>query len=210
MAEAPPRAAVRDWAEYVVPAKGYGIELLRAHFVGHAYDRHSHDAYAIGVTEAGVQAFNCRGAHHVSTKHMVIALNPDEAHDGHAGAAGGFTYRMLYFKPEAVRRVMEDYGDGRPAAPPYARAPLIADPGLAHLIAALQRALAGTAPSLECEALIDAVLARFAERHAECRVPGPARAAQPGDAALQRLRDYLEDTALAEDVRRMRSCALPA
>ncbi len=37
-----------------------GIETLRAHFEGHAYDPHWHDSYLVGVTEQGVQQFHRR------------------------------------------------------------------------------------------------------------------------------------------------------
>ena len=40
----------------------FGIQRLRAGFFGHAYDPHRHEAYAIGVTERGVQAFRYCGA----------------------------------------------------------------------------------------------------------------------------------------------------
>ena len=39
-----------------------GIQRLRAGFLAHAYDPHRHEAYAVGVTERGVQAFRYRGA----------------------------------------------------------------------------------------------------------------------------------------------------
>ena len=108
-----------DWAEFAA-ARAFGVELLRAHFVRHVYERHSHEGYAIGVTEGGVQAFTCRGASHASTTGTVMAFNPDEPHDGRAGIPEGFTYRMLYIAPEPMRRVLEDVRDGRPAALPFA------------------------------------------------------------------------------------------
>ncbi len=37
-----------------------GIETIRAHFTGHAYDPHWHSSYLIGVTESGIQQFHCR------------------------------------------------------------------------------------------------------------------------------------------------------
>ena len=40
---------------------GTGVELLKARFGGHAYDRHAHDSYAIGVTLQGRQGFHHRG-----------------------------------------------------------------------------------------------------------------------------------------------------
>jgi len=99
--------AGRDWVRSSGPVDG--IELLEAWFAGHAYDRHRHDSYAIGVTDEGVQAFNYRGAGRISTAGRAIVLHPDEDHDGHAGSDGGFGYRMVYVEPariaDAVRAV---------------------------------------------------------------------------------------------------------
>jgi AraC-like DNA-binding protein len=79
-----------------------GLQRLRAGFSGHAYDRHRHETYAVGITEAGLQCFHYRGEARASTAGRVIVIHPDEAHDGHAGAAGGFVYRMLYADPALV------------------------------------------------------------------------------------------------------------
>lgn len=99
------RSCAGDWLR-ISPASD-GVERLEARFAGHAYDSHRHHTYAIGVTDDGVQAFNYRGAEHVSTAGKVVVLHPDELHDGHAGADGGFSYRMVYVEPariaEAVR-----------------------------------------------------------------------------------------------------------
>ena len=81
-----------------------GIETLRAHFEGHAYDPHWHDSYLVGVTEHGVQQFNCRRARHQSTPGKVFLLEPGDIHDGEAPTAEGFTYRMLYLDPQWLQR----------------------------------------------------------------------------------------------------------
>ncbi|WP_433735352.1 AraC family ligand binding domain-containing protein [Pseudomonas putida] len=81
-----------------------GIETLRAHFQGHAYDPHWHDSYLVGVTEQGVQQFNCRRAKHQSTPGKVFLLEPGDIHDGEAPTADGFTYRMLYIDPQWLTR----------------------------------------------------------------------------------------------------------
>ncbi|HJE71577.1 AraC family ligand binding domain-containing protein, partial [Pseudomonas oryzihabitans] len=67
-----------------------GIETLRAHFEGHAYDPHWHDAYLVGYTEQGLQQFHCRGQRHLSTPGQVFLLEPGELHDGQAPEAEGF------------------------------------------------------------------------------------------------------------------------
>ncbi|MET1080375.1 MAG: AraC family transcriptional regulator [Pseudomonas sp.] len=77
-----------------------GIETIRAHFEGHAYDPHWHDSYLVGVTELGVQQFDCRRTRHFSTAGRVFLLEPGDIHNGHAPEPGGFTYRTLYLDPQ--------------------------------------------------------------------------------------------------------------
>ena len=73
-----------------------GIEGLRAHFRGHAYDPHDHDDMLIGYTEQGVQRFQCHRSLHTSTPGRAILIEPGALHDGHAPEASGFTYAALY------------------------------------------------------------------------------------------------------------------
>jgi hypothetical protein len=72
-----------DWWRYWRSADG-PLEAMHAHFQRHAYHRHSHETYSFGVTEDGVQSFNCRGSAHASAAGMIMAFNPDEPHDGQA------------------------------------------------------------------------------------------------------------------------------
>ena len=91
-----------------------GIETLRAHFQGHAYDPHWHDSYLVGVTEQGVQQFNCRRARHQSTPGKVFLLEPGDIHDGEAPTADGFTYRMLYLDPQWLQQELGAVFDSAP------------------------------------------------------------------------------------------------
>jgi AraC-like DNA-binding protein len=83
-----------------------GIERLEARFRGRAFSPHRHDSYAIGVTVAGVQTFRYRG----ETRHCVPGqchiLHPDELHDGAAGTADGFGYRILHIDPCLVQAAL--------------------------------------------------------------------------------------------------------
>lgn len=91
-----------------------GIETLRAHFEGHAYDPHWHDSYLVGVTEQGVQQFNCRRARHQSTPGKVFLIEPGDIHDGEAPTDDGFTYRMLYLDPQWLQRELAAVFDKAP------------------------------------------------------------------------------------------------
>src|SRR5262245_37633315 len=108
------------------------------------------------------------------------------------------SYRMLYLQTGRMARVLEDVRDGRPAALPFARAPLIYDRRLARSVRALHEALGGGAARLECEARLRDVCLRFAAGHADDRLalqdPPP-----PSLGALRRVREFLH-ASLADDV----------
>src|SRR6266550_554938 len=126
-----------DWARYW-RADSVPVEAMHAHFTSHVYHRHSHESYSFGVTETGAQAFTCRHGRHVSASGMVMAFNPDDPHDGHAAADGGFTYRMVHIWPEFLASLT-----GTPL--PLFRSPVIEDPAMAasvrRLVAARIREL---------------------------------------------------------------------
>lgn len=89
----------KDWLE-LNKDPNTGIETIRAHFTGHAYDPHWHDSYLIGVTEQGIQQFNCRSKQQTCVPGTSFLLNPEEVHDGNAPSQDGFTYRMLFINPD--------------------------------------------------------------------------------------------------------------
>jgi AraC-like DNA-binding protein len=85
---------------------GMGIERLEACFAGQAFSPHRHDTYAIGVTLSGVQTFRYRGAQRVCLPGQCHVLHPDEMHDGSAGTAEGFGYRIVYIDPSLIQRAL--------------------------------------------------------------------------------------------------------
>ncbi len=131
---------------YVTEAASYRlspdrqVEAMFARFRTHVYPLHSHDAYSFGVTEAGAQGFRCRGAQHVSAAGMVMAFNPDDAHDGHAASDAGYHYRMLHVSEALVAEVLADAA-GRRTPMPLFDEPVVADEPLADAVRALHRAV---------------------------------------------------------------------
>ena len=112
-----------------------GIETIRAHFEGHAYDPHWHDSYLVGLTEQGVQRFHRGRIRHDSTPGQVMLLEPGDIHDGDAPAQGGFTYRMLYLDPHWLDRELRQVFDHVPEHYRVAFAATVAnDAGLAGAI----------------------------------------------------------------------------
>jgi AraC-like DNA-binding protein len=83
-----------------------GIERMEAHFSGKPFAPHRHDTYAVGLTVAGVQRFRFRGATWHCLPGQCHILHPDELHDGEAGTAVGFGYKMAYVDPGLVQRAL--------------------------------------------------------------------------------------------------------
>jgi hypothetical protein len=123
-----------------------GVELLHAWLQGVAYHKHRHATYAIGLTDTGVQVFDYRGAAHISTPGKVVVLHPDEIHDGRAGTAAGFGYRLLYVEPafifEAVRVLC-----GHAGSLPFVRDPVTTNTTLSAALQAAFQAELSPAPN---------------------------------------------------------------
>jgi len=166
-----------------------GIEVIRAHFEGHAYDPHWHDSYLIGFTEQGVQQFHCRRALFSSVPGQTFFLEPGDIHDGHAPTPGGFTYSTLYLEPAWLEKALPALFEQAPAdCLPGVPRTQPDDPGLLPCIANALQALRDGEPRMVRDAALDALLERISRSlHWRQRLPGNP---QIPHVAL-RARDYL-------------------
>jgi AraC-like DNA-binding protein len=128
--------SIGGWITSARPAEG--VELFRAWFAGPAYETHRHDTYAIGLTDCGVQVFDYRGAARVSLPGQIVVLYPDEAHDGRAGTADGFGYRIVYVEPSQLADALRTIR-GRPCPLPFVADPVSTSAGLSRAIDAAFR-----------------------------------------------------------------------
>jgi len=139
-----------------------GIEALRAHFTGHAYDPHWHDSYLIGVTEQGVQQFHSRRRQHRSRPGTVFMLEPEELHDGDAINEQGFTYRMLYLSPQQIAQHLNPAGRDAPPSPALQFAATLRDDrSLAYAVWHAFEALWHNHPALIKEAVLDRLFSQL-------------------------------------------------
>ncbi len=159
-------ATTDDWIRSAPPCREF--ERVEAFFAGHAFAPHRHDAYAVGFTLEGVQAFRYRGVAERSLPGQVFVLHPDELHDGHAGTSVGFHYKILYVAPRAIAEALSE-----PRSPlPFVRAVVSSDRRLAAAIAPALRDL-----DLDLEELhLDQIVADLAEALAAADTSLPRRA----------------------------------
>ena len=99
-----------DEAVFKRPAHRAGVELYRAHIVRHAFDPHTHEAFGLGVIEAGVERFRYRGSDHLAPPDTLVLMNPDELHTGRAETAHGWRYRMVYLDAALLEEVSGERG----------------------------------------------------------------------------------------------------
>jgi AraC-like DNA-binding protein len=106
----PDRGCPADSAQFARPGHRAGVELYRAHIVRHAFEPHTHEAFGLGTVESGVERFRYRGSEHLAPSDSLVLMNPDELHTGQAETAGGWSYRMLYIDPQALRDISGEPG----------------------------------------------------------------------------------------------------
>jgi AraC-like DNA-binding protein len=178
----------RNWIELKQDATS-GIETVRAHFEGHAYDPHWHDSYLVGITEQGLQQFNCRRQQHNSTPGKVFLLEPGDIHDGTAPQAGGFTYRTLYLDPNWLDRELRAQFEDTPDNTQLSFAATLAeDPQLAIATASAFEAMHHDELRIVRQTALDHLLANLTS-HLRWRTllnPDPRL-----PLVAQRARDYL-------------------
>ncbi|EMP2223701.1 AraC family transcriptional regulator [Enterobacter hormaechei] len=104
-----------DWLELRQHAET-GIETIKAHFEGHAFDPHWHDSYLVGITLSGTQQFHCRRERHRSQPGDAFLLEPGEIHDGDAPVEGGFTYLTFYLDEHWLTRTLQGLYDSTPGS----------------------------------------------------------------------------------------------
>jgi hypothetical protein len=86
VAPSPPHERATFWLDPDLD----GLELLRATYITHAFAPHAHEGFAIGVIEAGSQAFTYRrGTGLVMPAGSVAVINPGVVHTGRAATGQG-------------------------------------------------------------------------------------------------------------------------
>ena len=181
------RSCRRTGAGWIASTKPVdGVELFRAWFAGEAYQKHRHDTYAVGVTDWGVQVFEYRRSVRVSRPGQVVVLYPDEVHDGRAGTAEGFGYRIVYLEPPHLAEALRVLR-GRPYPLPFVGDPVSSNARLAQAIDAAFRA---PLESLAADSLIVALAEGLIEGEQGRGLPkAPPRVDVP---AVERARELLD------------------
>jgi AraC-like DNA-binding protein len=165
------------------------LEMLRATYITHTFSRHTHEGYAIGVIEAGLEEFTYRGEFHRAPAGSIVVIQPGEVHTGNAGTPSGWTYRMLYPEVALVRKAASEVVGGGHLQLPFFPNPVIRDRQLAEQLRQLHIAIENSTSPLERESRFLWTVAQMIARYAEdCPYLAPIG---KENQVVQRIQDYL-------------------
>ncbi|OUL73275.1 AraC family transcriptional regulator [Paraburkholderia hospita] len=172
-----------------------GVEATVAHTT-HAFARHSHDRFGIGIVVAGGQR-SASGRGPVEARvNDVITVNPGEVHDGSPLDEHGRAWRMLYFEPSLVIGTVAECAES-PLREVELTRPVLNDAELSLRFArlfsvAVNEANEGVSPdNLACEEALVALFSYVAQYHATSLPHRPGHIGPVGP--LARAKNRIDD-----------------
>jgi AraC-like DNA-binding protein len=141
------------------------LGLLKARFTRHRYDLHTHPTYVIALITAGAERVRIGRETVVAPAGSALVVNPEEWHDGEAGADEGWAYRTFYPTPSMLTAVAGECG--RNGAPVFSRR-LIRDDELASALRLAHESSTTDDPT-HAEATMLVALRRLILRHGDGR-----------------------------------------
>lgn len=110
----------QEWKKYTALEQLDNMEMLTAMFFSHAFGRHYHDGYALGVILEGCETYKCNNKVNVAPKGSVVVVNPGEVHNGEAwDRAQGWGYFMIYPHLSLIEKSQEHLGLGSHCLPAF-------------------------------------------------------------------------------------------
>ncbi|WP_084965196.1 AraC family transcriptional regulator [Thermoactinospora rubra] len=173
------RSEVRLWRLHGLG----GLQLMRARFVRHAFARHGHETFALGVVEDGHEEIRFADGVERAGPGAVVFINPEVVHTG-AALEGGWRYRVLYPRAE----VLAEIGGGR-GTPSFPRR-IVYDARAARLLV-WAHAAAETEDALTAESRLRVALRSVLAAHGSSSPAAPEEQARGGHVA--RARDLLHE-----------------
>ena len=117
--------------------------LLKARFIRHRYELHTHPTYVLAVITQGCERLRIGTRRQVAPAGSIIIVHPEECHDGEAGIAEGWSYRTLYPSVPLMSSVSRELGR---QAPPVFGTRVIDDHSLADMLWRAHQAAEGDDP----------------------------------------------------------------
>ena len=167
-----------------------GIELFEARLVHHRFNKHFHEAYTIGLNEAGQGCCQHRGRHRIHYPGSFNLINPGDIHTGQVASAEGWALRNLYVSLPLIEQTLTQLDWPRRGIPYFKEEMVVWEPSLRPIFYQLFHALSDATSQLTQQSLLLELLSRLFIAHAEWCVD--LKPLKPESKSVARVRDYLE------------------
>jgi AraC-like DNA-binding protein len=137
------------------------LELFRFSSYDHAFPRHSHDRFTLGVFGADNGSIRVERGKFRAAEGSILAIAPDEAHAADPMRGRGWTYRTLYPSQRIVDVALDSR---RSIASPFSR-PVFHDAPLARRIEDVHARLQDAGSTLQTEEDLLGVIRHLFARH---------------------------------------------
>ena len=165
------------------------LGLLAARFREHRYDRHTHEGYVIALITEGCERVRVGRQEVLAPAGSVLVVNPEEWHDGEAGAEQGWAYRTFYPSVALLSEVAAELGQRQPPLFPQT---LLDDPELSRLLASAH-AESTSADATRAEASLLTALRRLILRHGDSGRPAESLDRSGAQRRFTRYEEVIED-----------------
>ncbi len=105
------------------------IELRFSQYREHAFNKHFHRTYSIGVVNGGQTAYFHHGITEIIQRGDIALINANEVHACNPVEGHALTYYMLYIQPDLVRDIAVELTESQ-GKPPHFPTPVVQDPPL--------------------------------------------------------------------------------
>ncbi|MEO1520952.1 MAG: AraC family transcriptional regulator [Cyanobacteria bacterium J06633_2] len=166
-----------------------GLELYRAQLRRHAFDKHFHDAYTIGLNERGLGQSLFQGTLMNTPPGSFNLLNPGEVHTGQAADERGWTFRNIYISAPLMRSLLTQLGHPTHRLPAF-RGPNVQNPALRPLFRQVFQTLEQPTPLLTQQSLLMELISQLLRHHGEMNIRMSAKSESQ---AVRLVQTYLEE-----------------
>lgn len=173
------------------------VELRFSHYRQHAFNKHTHDTYSIGLVREGQTEFFCHNRTEIIGSGEIALINPGEVHACNPKYNSALTYYMLYIEPNLIQDISVALSVRNNSATEFAT-PIVSDNWLYRGLTALSLTIIKAQSALEVETILYQTLAEVIRRYGNIASPKPA--SRPGAGQTMEVgRAYLMEN-LAQNV----------
>ena len=177
------------------------VELRFSEYRQHAFEKHTHDAFSIGLIKRGNTEFYYQNHSETAGKGDIVLINPGLVHACNPVKGSAFTYYMLYIQNDRLQEIGQSLF-GKKGKNPIFSKPVVRNLFLYRELTILTRLLKDSPAELETESLLVETLAVILQNYGQLRktvdlpAPGCSENIKRGQAYL--LENLFQNISLEE------------